>query len=359
MNDVLPDEASAWHQFEEAARDVFERYGYRNLRVPIVEPTPLFVRGIGEHTDVVEKEMYTFEDKLNGESLTLRPEATAGIVRAAIEHNLTYERPLRVWTAGPMFRHERPQKGRYRQFHQLDVEALGYPGPDVDAEQIVMLTRLWRTLGLADITLAINSIGDPGERRAHRAALIAHFERHRDLLGVDVRAGEAERLDVELMELAIAALLRTLVAEHRSRRPHAKRPLVCQVVLDRRADDARCRFGTQRQALAVQLVVERVHLVLDDVGVLADAAHEQWRRLDDRHAQVAVAIALEHVARRLLELMPRRRLVGEHVVHATHRLQCFSHCARPLFAHDRVSAARRAPRCPACTARGRAPARER
>ena len=143
------------------------------------------VRGIGEHTDVVEHEMYTFDDKLNGESLTLRPEATAGIVRAAIEHNLTYERPLRVWTAGPMFRHERPQKGRYRQFHQLDVEALGYPGPDVDAGQIVMLTRLWRTLGLADITLAINSIGDPGERRAHRAALIAHFERHRDLLDAD------------------------------------------------------------------------------------------------------------------------------------------------------------------------------
>jgi len=185
MNDVLPDEASVWHQFEEAARDVFERYGYRNLRVPIVEPTPLFVRGIGEHTDVVEKEMYTFEDKLNGESLTLRPEATAGIVRAAIEHNLTYERPLRVWTAGPMFRHERPQKGRYRQFHQLDVEALGFAGPDVDAEQIVMLARLWRALGLADITLAVNSIGDPGERRAHRDALIAHFERHRELLDAD------------------------------------------------------------------------------------------------------------------------------------------------------------------------------
>ena len=185
MNDVLPDESALWQRFEDVARTVFERYGYRHLRVPIVEATPLFVRSIGEHTDVVEHEMYTFDDKLNGESLTLRPEATAGIVRAAIEHNLTYERPLRVWTAGPMFRHERPQKGRYRQFHQLDVEALGYPGPDVDAEQIVMLTRLWRTLGLADITLAINSIGDPGERRAHRAALIAHFERHRDLLDAD------------------------------------------------------------------------------------------------------------------------------------------------------------------------------
>jgi histidyl-tRNA synthetase len=178
MNDVLPDEACAWQRFEDTARDVFERYGYRHLRVPIVEPTPLFVRSIGEHTDVVEKEMYTFDDKLNGDSLTLRPEATAGIVRAAIEHNLTYERPLRVWTGGPMFRHERPQKGRYRQFHQLDVEALGFAGPDVDAEQIVMLARLWRALGLAGIALAINSIGDASERRAHRAALIDHFERH-------------------------------------------------------------------------------------------------------------------------------------------------------------------------------------
>ncbi|MGE5088465.1 MAG: histidine--tRNA ligase [Candidatus Levyibacteriota bacterium] len=187
MNDVLPDEAPLWQRFEDAARRVFERYGYRNLRVPIVEPTPLYVRGIGEHTDVVEKEMYTFEDRLNGESLTLRPEATAGIVRAAIQHNLTYERPLRAWTAGPMFRHERPQKGRYRQFHQLDVEALGFAGPDVDAEQIVMLARLWRELGVGEIRLSINSIGDPDERRAHRAALIEHFERHRDALDEDSR----------------------------------------------------------------------------------------------------------------------------------------------------------------------------
>jgi histidyl-tRNA synthetase len=185
MNDVLPDEAAVWQRFEDTARNVFERYGYRNLRVPVVEPTPLFVRGIGAHTDVVEHEMYTFEDKLNGESLTLRPEATAGIVRAAIEHHLTYERPQRIWTAGPMFRHERPQKGRYRQFHQLDVEALGFPGPDVDAEQIVMLARLWRALGLEGITLSINSIGDPAERRLHREALIAHFARHADVLDAD------------------------------------------------------------------------------------------------------------------------------------------------------------------------------
>ncbi|MDQ2917811.1 MAG: histidine--tRNA ligase [Pseudomonadota bacterium] len=187
MNDVLPDEAVLWLRFEDTARDVFERYGYRNLRVPLVEPTPLYVRSIGEHTDVVEHEMYTFEDKLNGESLTLRPEATAGIVRAAIEHNLLYERPLRAWTGGPMFRHERPQKGRYRQFHQLDVEALGFAGPDVDAEQIAMLARLWRALGLSAISLAINSIGDAAERRAHREALIGHFGRHADVLDDDAK----------------------------------------------------------------------------------------------------------------------------------------------------------------------------
>jgi histidyl-tRNA synthetase len=188
MNDVLPDEAALWERFEDATRRVLARYGYRNMRVPIVEPTALFVRGIGEHTDVVEKEMYTFEDKLSGESLTLRPEATAGVVRAAIEHNLCYERAQRVWIAGPMFRHERPQKGRYRQFHQFSVEALGFPGPDVDAEQIVLLARLWRELGLADhIRLTVNSIGDPDERRAHRAALVEHFERHAGALDADSR----------------------------------------------------------------------------------------------------------------------------------------------------------------------------
>jgi histidyl-tRNA synthetase len=188
MNDVLPDEAALWERCEDAVRRVFALYGYRNLRVPIVEQTPLFVRAIGAVTDVVEKEMYTFEDKLSGESLTLRPEATAGIVRAAIEHNLCYERPQRVWLAGPMFRHERPQKGRYRQFHQFDVEALGFAGPDVDAEQMILLARLWRDLGLADsIRLSINSIGDPAERRAHRAALVAYFERHEDALDEDSR----------------------------------------------------------------------------------------------------------------------------------------------------------------------------
>src|SRR5215813_7859040 len=177
MNDVLPDEAALWERAEDAARETFAQYGYRNLRVPIVETTPLFVRSIGDATDIVEREMYTFDD--HGESLTLRPEATAGIVRAAIEHNLLYDRPQRVWTAGPMFRHERPQKGRYRQFHQYDVEALGFAGPDVDAEQIVMLARLWKALGLDGLELRLNSIGDSRERQQHRDALVAYFTQYK------------------------------------------------------------------------------------------------------------------------------------------------------------------------------------
>ena len=185
MNDVLPDEAALWERIERAARETFAQYGYRNLRLPIVEPTALFVRGIGNATDIVEHEMYTFDD--HGESLTLRPEATAGIVRAAIEHSLTYERPQRVWTSGPMFRHERPQKGRYRQFHQLDAEALGFAGPDVDVEQIVMLARLWKSLGLTAMSLSINSIGDRHERLAHRNALAAYFQSHFDKLDENSR----------------------------------------------------------------------------------------------------------------------------------------------------------------------------
>jgi histidyl-tRNA synthetase len=197
MNDVLPDEASAWEFLDDAARDVFRQYGYRNVRLPVVEPTALFVRGIGDATDIVEKEMYTFEDKLNGESLTLRPEATAGIVRAAIEHNLTYERPQRVWTAGPMFRHERPQKGRYRQFHQYDAEALGFAGPDVDAEQIVLLARLWKALGLDGLTLHLNSIGDPRERLEHRSALVAYFTEHK----ADLDADSLRRLETNPLRI--------------------------------------------------------------------------------------------------------------------------------------------------------------
>jgi histidyl-tRNA synthetase len=186
MEDVLPDESPLWERLEEACRRVFRQYGYRNIRTPIVERTALFVRGIGEATDIVEKEMYTFDDR-NGESLTLRPEATAGIVRSAVEHNFLYNGPMRVWTAGPMFRYERPQKGRQRQFHQFDVEALGFEGPDVDAEQILMLARLFRELGIGGVELHVNSIADAADRRAHRQLLVEHFEKHAALLDEDAK----------------------------------------------------------------------------------------------------------------------------------------------------------------------------
>ncbi|CAM3748809.1 histidine--tRNA ligase [Bordetella tumulicola] len=185
MNDVLPGDGARWEQFEDIVRSWLRSYGYRNVRTPVLEHTRLFTRGIGEVTDIVEKEMYTFTDALNGDSLTMRPEMTAGVVRATIEHNLLYDRPHRVYSIGPVFRHERPQRGRYRQFHQIDVEALGFAGPDVDAELIIMLARLWKQLGLTDVRLELNSLGLPAERAAHRAALIAHLEQHRDVLDED------------------------------------------------------------------------------------------------------------------------------------------------------------------------------
>jgi histidyl-tRNA synthetase len=190
MNDILPPESARWEWFEDKVRALMRRYGYANVRTPIVEPTALFVRGLGEVTDIVEKEMYSFEDAMNGDRLTLRPEATAGIVRAMIEHNALYNGPLRLWSHVALFRHERPQKGRYRQFHQIDVEALGYAGPDVDAEQILMCRALLRDVGLAegrDVRLELNSLGQPGERMAHRVALIAYLEQHALALDEDAR----------------------------------------------------------------------------------------------------------------------------------------------------------------------------
>jgi histidyl-tRNA synthetase len=199
MNDILPagvprkevlPRNTTWLWFDEVVRRVMARYGYQYIVTPVVEPTQLFVRGLGEVTDIVEKEMYSFVDSMNGDKLTLRPEATAGIVRAVVEHNALYNGPLRIWTTGPMFRHERPQKGRYRQFHQLDVEALGFPGPDVDAEMILMGRAMWRELGLKEgehYRLEINTLGEPEERRAHREALIAHFEKHADKLDAEAK----------------------------------------------------------------------------------------------------------------------------------------------------------------------------
>ena len=185
MNDILPDEAELWLWFEEEVRDWLHSYGYRNIRMPLVEPTALFKRAIGEVTDIVEKEMYSFEDALNGDQLTLRPEATASCVRAVLQHNLLYNAPQRLYYSGPMFRHERPQKGRYRQFHQVGVEALGFAGPDIDTEQILMCARLWHRLGLRDVTLQLNTLGDSASRHRHRVKLITWFEQHRDMLDAD------------------------------------------------------------------------------------------------------------------------------------------------------------------------------
>lgn len=186
MNDILPDDAEKWEVFEEILRNWLRGYGYRPIRMPIVEHTPLFKRAIGEVTDIVEKEMYSFEDALNGEHLTLRPEGTASCVRAVLQHNLLGKSPQqRLYYTGPMFRHERPQKGRYRQFHQLGVESFGFAGADMDAELILMTARLWQELGLEDVELQLNSLGSAEERAEHRAALIAYFEAHADQLDED------------------------------------------------------------------------------------------------------------------------------------------------------------------------------
>jgi histidyl-tRNA synthetase len=176
MNDILPDEAERWEALEELLRDWLRSYGYRNVRTPVLEHTALFRRAIGEATDIVEKEMYTFTDELNQESLTLRPEATASVARAAAEHSLLYGGGQRVYYIGPMYRHERPQKGRYRQFHQVGAEALGFPGPDIDAELLLMCARLWDDLSLAGVRLQINCLGSAAERAAYRKSLVAYLE---------------------------------------------------------------------------------------------------------------------------------------------------------------------------------------
>jgi len=185
MNDLLPADAAQWTHLEHVLRDLTRAYGYEFLRTPIVEATAVFQRGIGEVTDIVEKEMYSFEDRLNGEQLTLRPEGTAAVVRAVVENNLLYDGPKRLWYTGPMFRHERPQRGRYRQFHQFGIEAMGFAGPDIDAEIILMGQRLWDELGLKGVRLEINSLGQAPERLEHRAALVAYFEKNKEQLDED------------------------------------------------------------------------------------------------------------------------------------------------------------------------------
>ncbi|AVG77883.1 MULTISPECIES: histidine--tRNA ligase [Pantoea] len=187
MNDFLPADTAIWQRVEDVLKSVLASYGYSEIRLPIVEQTPLFKRAIGEVTDVVEKEMYTFDDR-NGESLTLRPEGTAGCVRAGIEHGLLYNQEQRLWYMGPMFRYERPQKGRYRQFHQIGVEVFGLQGPDIDAELIMLNARWWKALGIADhVRLELNSIGSPEARANYRDALVAFLEQHKEALDEDCK----------------------------------------------------------------------------------------------------------------------------------------------------------------------------
>jgi histidyl-tRNA synthetase len=186
MNDVLPAEIAAWQHLERVTRELLRAYGYEEIRVPIVEHTELFRRSIGEYTDIVEKEMYTFTDT-GGDSLSLRPEATAGIVRAVISNGLLRGARLKLWTQGPMFRHERPQKGRYRQFHQFSMEAIGFPGPDVDAELIALTARLWRALDVSNVRLMINSLGTTAARQQYREKLLAYFSAHESALDEDSR----------------------------------------------------------------------------------------------------------------------------------------------------------------------------
>jgi histidyl-tRNA synthetase len=186
MNDVLPEDAPAWQRLERIARETLSEYGYRELRLPLLERTELFKRSIGEHTDIVEKEMYSFEDR-GGESVTLRPEATAGVVRACISNGLLHNQRQKLWCQGPMFRYERPQKGRYRQFHQIDAEAIGFSGPDVDAELILISARIFRRLGISGLSLNLNTLGTPESRRGYRALLTNYFRQHADALDEDSR----------------------------------------------------------------------------------------------------------------------------------------------------------------------------
>jgi histidyl-tRNA synthetase len=198
MSDILPEETPLWQAVESVLRTTLNGYGYRELRVPVVERTELFKRSIGEVTDIVEKEMYTFSDR-NDESLTLRPEATAGIVRAGINHGLFHNQKQKIWSGGPMFRYEKPQKGRYRQFHQFDVEVFGFEGPDIDAELIAISARIWQQLGLGAVELQLNSLGTPASRTAYREELVEYFSAHKDSLD-DENLNRLQRNPMRLLD---------------------------------------------------------------------------------------------------------------------------------------------------------------
>jgi histidyl-tRNA synthetase len=234
MNDVLPAEAPLWERVETAAAALFAEYGYQRVRLPVLERTELFSRSIGELTDIVSKEMYTFEDR-DGETVTLRPEATAGVVRAALSNGMLHNQQQKLWCSGPMFRREKPQKGRYRQFHQLSVEALGFAEPEMDAELIALSARLWKKLGIVSVTLELNSIGTPESRVGYKQALVEHFSRHRELLDAD-SVVRLERNPLRILD---------------SKNPALRELIDAAPLLERYLDDeSRAHFARVQQLLA-------------------------------------------------------------------------------------------------------------
>jgi histidyl-tRNA synthetase len=239
MNDLLPAQSAPLLHFEQLATQALRAYGYRYVRTPVVEPTAVFRRGLGEVTDIVEKEMYTFVDALNGESLTLRPENTAGVVRAAIEHSLLHEGPCRLWYYGPMFRHERPQRGRYREFFQAGAEALGFAGPEIEVEQILLLHRLWQGLELGPVRLQLNTLGQAPERLRHREDLVAFLQAHR---------GE---LDADAQRRVESNPLRVLDSKHAATQACLQR---APRLLDYLGAESRAHFERVQQLLAAQQV---------------------------------------------------------------------------------------------------------
>ena len=243
MNDILPEATATWSYLESIVKDVVESYGYREIRLPILEQTELFARSIGEATDVVEKEMYTFTDR-DGDSITMRPEATASMVRAGISNGLLHNQRQKLWTEGPMFRHEKPQKGRYRQFHQVDVEALGYAGPDVDAELIMLCARMWQRMGLDRLNLEINSLGTPETRATYREALIEYF------------SGVKNQLDEDSIRRLDKNPLRILD----SKNPEMQALIEgAPVMLDYLDDESSAHFGDLKSMLDAAGVVYRVN----------------------------------------------------------------------------------------------------
>ncbi len=354
MNDILPGsvprkdklpDSAIWRWFERTVDSVLSRHGYEPLLTPVVEPTALFVRGIGAATDIVEKEMYSWRDAMNGDALTLRPEMTAGIVRAMVEHNALYNGPLRVWSIGPVFRHERPQKGRYRQFYQLDVEALGFAGPDVDAELILLLRCLWDELGLqvgTDVRLELNSLGQSAERAAHRAALVAFFEQHADQLDDDARrrlhSNPLRILDTKNPAMQALVEAAPTLAEHLGEASRAHLATVCGVLdaagLPYRINPRLVRGldyynltvfewvtdqlgaqgtvcgggrydglfeqlgGKPTPAIGFGLGIERLLLLLQQIGVpVPDAAPDAYAVLPDAEALPQALVALDGLRR--------------------------------------------------------------